>query len=31
MLAVVIKMLLRHSFNIKYIMVLKTPYFSINI
>jgi hypothetical protein len=31
MTAVVGKMLLRHLFNIKYIMVLKTPYFSINI
>jgi len=25
------KMLMRHLLNIKYIMVLKTPYFSINI
>ena len=31
MVAVVVKMLLRHLFNIKYVMVLKTPYFSINI
>jgi len=31
MVAVVMKMLLRHLANIKYIMVLKTPYFSINI
>jgi hypothetical protein len=31
MWAVVIKMLMRHLFNIKYIMVLKTPLFSINI
>jgi Cytochrome b(C-terminal)/b6/petD len=31
MAAVVAKMLMRHLFNIKYIMVLKTPYFSINI
>jgi hypothetical protein len=31
MMAVVLKMLLRHLANIKYIMVLKTPYFSINI
>ena len=31
MAAVVVKMLLRHLMNIKYIMVLKTPYFSINI
>jgi hypothetical protein len=31
MVAVVVKMLLRHLLNIKYIMVLKTPYFSINI
>jgi hypothetical protein len=31
MVAVVIKMLMRHLFNIKYIMVLKTPLFSINI
>jgi hypothetical protein len=31
MMAVVTKMTFRHLFNIKYIMVLKTPYFSINI
>jgi hypothetical protein len=31
MVAVVVKMLLRHLFNIKYIMSLETPYFSINI
>ncbi len=31
MAAVVVKMLLRHLLNIKYIMVLETPYFSINI
>jgi hypothetical protein len=31
MVAVVAKMMLRHLFNIKYVMVLKTPYFSINI
>jgi len=31
MWAVVVKMLLRHVFNIKYVMVLETPYFSINI
>jgi len=31
MMAVVFKMLGRHLFNLKYIMVLKTPYFSINI
>src|SRR5206468_1392851 len=31
MWAVVAKMLMRHLLNIKYIMVLKTPYFSINI
>jgi hypothetical protein len=31
MWAVVIKMLMRHLLNIKYIMVLKTPLFSINI
>ena len=31
MMAVVMKMIMRHLFNIKYIMVLKTPYFSINI
>jgi hypothetical protein len=31
MWALVVKMLLRHLVNIKYIMVLKTPYFSINI
>ena len=31
MAAVVTKMTFRHLFNIKYIMVLKTPYFSINI
>jgi hypothetical protein len=31
MWAVVVKMLLRHLFNIKYVMVLETPYFSINI
>jgi hypothetical protein len=31
MMAVVVKMLLRHLANIKYIMSLKTPYFSINI
>ena len=31
MVAVVVKMTLRHLFNIKYVMVLKTPYFSINI
>jgi hypothetical protein len=30
-MAVVTKMTFRHLFNIKYIMVLKTPYFSINI
>jgi len=29
--AVVVKMTLRHVFNIKYVMVLHTPYFSINI
>jgi hypothetical protein len=29
--ATVIKMLGRHLFNLKYVMVLKTPYFSINI
>ena len=27
----VVKMMLRHLFNIKYVMVLKTAYFSINI
>ena len=27
----VVKMLGRHLFNLKYVMVLKTPYFSINI
>jgi len=31
MVAVFVKMLLRHLANIKYIMVLETPYFSINI
>jgi hypothetical protein len=31
MVAVVVKMLMRHLLNIKYVMVLKTPYFSINI
>jgi hypothetical protein len=31
MMAVVFKMLGRHLLNLKYIMVLKTPYFSINI
>src|SRR5437773_346033 len=31
MMAVVLKMLGRHLLNLKYIMVLKTPYFSINI
>lgn len=31
MWAVVVKMILRHFFNIQYVMVLKTPYFSINI
>ena len=31
MAAVVVKMTLRHVFNIKYVMVLNTPYFSINI
>jgi hypothetical protein len=31
MWAVVVKMVLRHLFNIKYVMVLETPYFSINI
>ena len=31
MWAVVAKMMMRHLLNIKYIMVLKTPYFSINI
>jgi hypothetical protein len=31
MVAVVVKMLLRHLLNIKYVMVLETPYFSINI
>ena len=31
MWAVVAKMLLRHVFNIKYVMVLNTPYFSISI
>ncbi len=31
MMAVVLKMLLRHLFNIKYIMSLKTALFSINI
>jgi hypothetical protein len=31
MAAVLTKMTFRHLFNIKYIMVLKTPYFSINI
>src|SRR5437867_16003 len=31
MMAVVLKMLWRHLLNLKYIMVLKTPYFSINI
>src|SRR5215510_778706 len=31
MMGVVVKMLLRHLANIKYIMSLKTPYFSINI
>jgi hypothetical protein len=31
MVAVVVKMVLRHLFNIKYVMVLETPYFSINI
>jgi hypothetical protein len=31
MVAVVVKMVLRHLFNIKYVMVLKTAYFSINI
>ena len=31
MVAVLVKMLLRHLFNIKYIMVLETPLFSINI
>ena len=31
MVAVVVKMLLRHLFNIKYIMSLETPYFSINL
>src|SRR5262249_35841883 len=30
-MAVVLKMLGRHLLNLKYIMVLKTPYFSINI
>jgi len=29
--ATVVKMLGRHLFNLKYVMVLKTPYFSINI
>lgn len=31
MVAVVVKMVMRHLLNIKYIMVLNTPYFSINI
>jgi hypothetical protein len=31
MWAVVVKMILRHFFNIQYVMQLKTPYFSINI
>jgi hypothetical protein len=31
MVAVITKMTFRHLFNIKYIMVLKTQYFSINI
>ncbi|HXJ37436.1 MAG TPA: cytochrome C [Candidatus Eisenbacteria bacterium] len=31
MWATVAKMLARHLFNLKYVMVLKTPYFSINI
>jgi len=31
MWAVVVKMVLRHLFNIKYVMVFETPYFSINI
>ena len=31
MAAVVVKMTMRHVFNIKYVMVLHTPYFSINI
>ena len=31
MWAVVVKMLLRHLMNIKYIMTFTTPYFSINI
>ncbi|HYR97308.1 MAG TPA: hypothetical protein VEM57_11255 [Candidatus Binatus sp.] len=31
MMGVVFKMLGRHLFNLKYVMVLKTPYFSINI
>ena len=31
MWAVVVKMVLRHLFNIKYVMVFTTPYFSINI
>src|SRR5437762_2355576 len=31
MMAVVLKMLGRHLLNLKYVMVLKTPYFSINI
>jgi len=26
-----VKMVLRHLFNIKYVMVFETPYFSINI
>jgi hypothetical protein len=29
--AVFLKMILRHLANVKYIMVLQTPYFSINI
>ena len=31
MWAVVVKMVLRHLFNIKYVMVFESPYFSINI
>ena len=31
MVGVVVKMLLRHLLNIKYVMVFTTPYFSINI
>jgi hypothetical protein len=31
MVAVVVKMVMRHLFNIKYVMTLQTPYFSINI